>query len=1789
MSDTQAAPQQNEPATNRQQRTAAERWNAAHESEAFRSLSYPDQMEARSRMLNILIEERDPIFANMDREELSYAYDRLMSRPPAFENPEMADFARTVEEEWDWADVAIHGAWHGISSSGALGAIIGRTFGEAGSQLFAGQSADDILMGSDADKLRDYIILQHEHGSSAALANTAFNISTTMMEMFAASRVLGSGLEAVGGRATAGLASAARTQRRASFFRNLGPVVAREVGESAYYVASQEIGRALQGHESEYLSGTGMDWGNLARTFGQDFVVGLGASTLISTVGGWLGKSARRMATGRGAEGSLAASIARQMNVSTDEAANVIRMQALGNITDTQLREMPEVAADQIRSIQRVGAISAGNLDNLRTRPLDATYLEAAHISGMAFFTDKVDEAGRQTFRLYSKGAEDGWRVRDLTTIGELRENLGREAIRYQAEFLENSKHADVQAWRTAHERLLNWGTRSMEVDGVYEASAKVTNIEAGGEVSQADDFVSLLTRPYISPAEARHLEDSIAHVDGQMLRFDPPDIDNIVANLNRGMRLFDGAETLRVAPSATGSVAIPALRVADTAAAEQIEGLVQKAVRSGSTLDPTELRKFYALDTGYDAIRHADDTVELLLPHKARVISNMVDDQTGELFSSAAKAATKTADSAETVVRNSDVATEATIRQDVTATLGLREAAQDDRLIAEISAQRLKGTVQQQDVRTLARMYLQRYNIPVQNVSVKLSKTANSLGDGSDRVARALMRNGGVEIQLPKAITSLDAQSRVVKELFDDFATVVKGQSETAAEAAARNFRRGADQISDPAIRRQTTEQADRMVARERARGSGRNRPHRGTYYRKLSEESTRRFEMPVDGTVQQRVWMEDVARRMGGSLSLEKSGKVLVNLPGQNPARFDTFADAYDAMMIHNVDLGYLRYDLGRQGYKLTELARGKGFRVEGPGLAEPFNAQTAREVMDKLNYRPERIDMAFGPRVLEVQDSSVTLQLMSNRVAGNHQQLMKYLSNFEDTQKLARSTRFRSLKHAEIRRVPGGHLEVEIPDTGSYLQFANANEALDFTRTRWDTWEGYRFLAENKGFELSYAQGSWILSDGHSVIRASSTAELKKALRSVPDPRSAPDIFEAIDPELSREINQIIRNGDAPSLVTSGMRSTATVHYDTPRVTNLDGQFQTIPDVWRSQLASTRKFFEGLNDRFPEITGIYRSMESGSKMATTEHSRVLRMVDNIFRDSSGRLADIDTRRAVLAFREAGDSAEDIAQVTKIFGERTPEIERMVRLTGELFGTYDEATGAVTGLFGKFGIPGDRFLSNYMPRLRLWALSVGPEVKNSAVNGADILESARVSGNIDSRAAAQLKPFFEHLRSSEALNFMRETDPYELFRTYSSLGHRKLYIGESWSEMTRYLRANNDNIPAATVHRIEQYRNLIAGQHSPIGAEWIADMGENVMRRLGAKDPAMIKMGRQVFERVQMMQHATNLVWRPYLAIRNSFQPFTTLAPKFGNARIMRAMKDVGDAGEEWYDQARRAGVINDSPPLANQLHDVQSRLSGFVNRGMGMFTRSDQWTRAVAFRVGESIFDDAMARLGTGRIKNAQEFIDFIELRKFAPDLQQRIGDFIRNGDYETARHAFSVDAVTNSMFDYSRAGQPGFHQGSVFGQLFGQYGTYSAGYRDMIADGLRYGTYSDKAAFITTFVGNQLALLGAFTAVGINGSSFTPFGPALFGGGPNFDLSMNALQSFGSGYQGEQARYELARALSPLMLTADGARLNIPRSIPIARQAAWIQQGLEYLDQGDTYNAWLSFTMTPPARE
>jgi hypothetical protein len=175
----------------------------------------------------------------------------------------------------------------------------------------------------------------------------------------------------------------------------------------------------------------------------------------------------------------------------------------------------------------------------------------------------------------------------------------------------------------------------------------------------------------------------------------------------------------------------------------------------------------------------------------------------------------------------------------------------------------------------------------------------------------------------------------------------------------------------------------------------------------------------------------------------------------------------------------------------------------------------------------------------------------------------------------------------------------------------------------------------------------------------------------------------------------------------------------------------------------------------------------------------------------------------------------------------------------------------------------------------------------------------------------------------------------------------------------------------------------------------------------------------------------------------------------------------------------------------------------------------------------------------------------------------------------------------------MFDWSSLNAPGFYTRSLLGKLFGRYGTYSAAYRANIWRGLANGTSVDRLAFVGRFVANNLAIKKILGLLGIAATDFIPGAPALFGGGPDFNLAVALLQSGGSGYEGQQARSEALRMLSPVIPKREGGQItgakgNFPSLLPGSMQYRFAKKGVEALDREDYYNALLAFTMTPTVK-
>jgi hypothetical protein len=446
------------------------------------------------------------------------------------------------------------------------------------------------------------------------------------------------------------------------------------------------------------------------------------------------------------------------------------------------------------------------------------------------------------------------------------------------------------------------------------------------------------------------------------------------------------------------------------------------------------------------------------------------------------------------------------------------------------------------------------------------------------------------------------------------------------------------------------------------------------------------------------------------------------------------------------------------------------------------------------------------------------------------------------------------------------------------------------------------------------------------------------------------------------------------------------------------------------------------------------------------------------------------------------------------------------------------------------------------------------------------------------------------ENERIDEVVRFSQEEDSLKVFLKYNSQGHKKFYLNDNWRAIDRYMSKNSFKIPATVNLRLNNYRQMVMGSFSTMGERTAEEIGMHFMKALGKTDAQSLESGRNFVRTLMSLQVLTNLAFRPWLAIRNLFQVFTTLAPRMGNDFVTRAIKEVGQTTDEQYQYLRKLGVIHDAPPIVNEMASLETRLGRTVQRGLNLFKNSDDLTRMVAYKSATLRFDEGIDKLNRGVIKNQEELFRYTAMNTLEPDVVADIQRRLSTGDsaeISAARDAFATRVVEDSMFLYDRPQSP-LYTHSLVGRLFGQYGTYSAGYRANLYRNLKNGTAGQKTAFMMRFIGNQTALWGAFTAMGVNAKNFFPFAPALFSGGPLFDTALNMVRSTDTGYKGQQARAEVARQFSPLNLNRlkDGElQLQMPAFSPIYQQSRAIATFVEQTEKGNSWLAYMALTGAP----
>jgi len=1289
-----------------------------------------------------------------------------------------------------------------------------------------------------------------------------------------------------------------------------------------------------------------------------------------------------------------------------------------------------------------------------------------------------------------------------------------------QKEFLKRYRNA---LQYEATDRLLNGGLDPLKVKG--QLGPKQADELAALRSARAKDFVSPLDRPYVGRGEAEAFSKVLGktgHV--QVMKVKLPD--EALSNVKQGKAPFTTGKSVRLVATEQGDEVLAMVRnPAPKEAVRKATVHAQKALASGTIAESeTTLRNMYLMESGFDGIIENADTVQMFYPDKLKIIATEFNPHLGKIGKVTAdfKAAEPTIQS--------------TVRRSFRATVSGDEFARSNKLVTAVASD-MKGDLNGKDIEKMTRTILAGKGVDASKITVKLTDATDVL-TGKDYAAQAIFKGGQVELRLPSRISTPKAQKKLIKELFDP------------AEGEFKNI---IDTLGDAS-------KAKSMV------------------YPKLTKKMSAVFKSPFSDPASTEKWLKSGVEDISKGVFNKTAKGYQVKLPGKNPIEATTLDQLVDRVMLETVDFPYLKFDLARRGYKIEKVS--DGFIVRGKGLDKPIKGNSVNEVAEQINYRPKKISNKFAPQVSMLDMNAVEVRFDNGMAVGDKKGISQMLSNFEDMDYVARLKKIGNYDTGEVFITPSGAYEVEMPEFGIIKKFSSAQEANRFMRHTYKQMDSLKDIAGRKGLQMWYTGTSIKVSDGATTYSAKNRDEVLRIFKDYPDSRGAQELAaDAVDEDSLNVIDRVLKSFDDSKIP---VQNSSPVHpygdinqrigqpvKDIGAMREVQAMFDTMDHFVETAVKKT-----GATD----LVERYRDLKIAHKAARSATDKAETAVKVIFTDKKGKMIPLDRRQAIF-YHSGAQTPEEELFALATFKELTEEDKTVATNLRRLLGS--ESDGVITGLAGVFGIPPEKFIKNYMPRIMDWSVKHSKEVAGMVT--ADELIEAAMKDAYSGGVVKQLKAFFKNMRVSEALEFAAIDDPVRALQHYIRVGYRQHYMGRAWENLYDSLAKSGLGVDSGVYQRFNRYRELVMGLQTGDGHKTARRIGEDIGKALKMKN------GGNMVDAYFSMNYFANMGYRPWLALRNTYQVFTTLAPRIGNSWVDEGIHKANKMSKADYEFLQKVGVTKGEPPIVNTILDADSAFGNLTHKSLSMFKSSDEYTRAVAFHSAASRFDFALEKWRKGGIKNMDGFLKEAGITKMDSDTINRVKALMDRGTDESvvaAKTLFGTKLSDETMFEYVKEQAPTIHTGSFFGEMFGQYGTYAAGYRANIMRGISNGNFADKAAFAARSLANQTALFAAFSAIGVKATNFIPGLPALFGGGPQFEASVAALQSMGSGYQARQARSQLLRKFSPVGYNQTrGLYANYPEMWPGSIQFRYAAKALEYAEKGDYWQAFLAATTTP----
>lgn len=515
-----------------------------------------------------------------------------------------------------------------------------------------------------------------------------------------------------------------------------------------------------------------------------------------------------------------------------------------------------------------------------------------------------------------------------------------------------------------------------------------------------------------------------------------------------------------------------------------------------------------------------------------------------------------------------------------------------------------------------------------------------------------------------------------------------------------------------------------------------------------------------------------------------------------------------------------------------------------------------------------------------------------------------------------------------------------------------------------------------------------------------------------------------------------------------------------------------------------------------------------------------------------------DLDVINPMLVMRHASAPSLKKGFTT---GQQMFAAER--KLTGTQRQLARETEKLFNASFDFAGLDSKRFITGYWPHIReLQKWGMGPDeafIKASIPEFVDATALRLRTGELDVYTKDPVKAAFKHIRG---LTMKKHFDPVlpQMKRGTEAVRVRSERIARLLDEYTLELMGH----PHKSFTKVgKAVSESMAAMGRPVTETWVEDIMNDLLS----------------------FAYGATIPYRPALIARNYFQLVQTIPSRVGWEDFFEGVART--RAKEGYEHAVKTGAVTpNATPLefAERTIDAEMRRLPFkmkrlMNRGFQWYRDADEYGRSVALHGQRSRIEKAIGRHRT-RFGSIPEpggtgWNTFLEDAKVMTFSQPEIATFTRTWQtqgIEAAKDYLGVQLAGDTMFRYGLANHPA-GWGSIYGRMFGQFGTWPVQFKDFFIQGMTRGTAKDKAEFLASQLAVNAGLMTVPAAAGVNMWSWVSFPSLAYTGGPYAGAALDLMMMVGGS---PQERQLARRDLFSMFPTLDDPRsIFIPGSYAV----------------------------------